>query len=58
MKLYQVVLKDILRRKKRVLYATLGVIIATMTVVGVLTIAWPDKPESMPNWKNMEPTSQ
>jgi putative ABC transport system permease protein len=39
MKIYQVVLKDILRRKKRVLYATLGVIIATMTVVGVLTIA-------------------
>lgn len=39
MKLYQVVLKDILRRKKRVLYATLGVVIATMTVVGVLTIA-------------------
>jgi putative ABC transport system permease protein len=39
MKLYQIVLKDILRRKKRVLYATLGVIIATMTVVGVVTIA-------------------
>ena len=39
MKLYQVVLKDILRRKKRVLYATIGVIIATMTVVGVITIA-------------------
>lgn len=39
MKLYQVVLKDIMRRKKRVLYATLGVIIATMTVVGILTIA-------------------
>jgi putative ABC transport system permease protein len=39
MKLYQVVLKDVLRRKKRVFYATLGVIIATMTVVGVLTIA-------------------
>jgi putative ABC transport system permease protein len=39
MNLYQIVLKDILRRKKRVLYATLGVIIATMTVVGVLTIA-------------------
>ncbi len=39
MKLYQVVLKDIRRRKKRMLYATLGVIIATMTVVGVLTIA-------------------
>src|ERR1035437_4282517 len=39
MKLYQVVLKDIWSRKKRVLYATLGVIIATMTVVGVLTIA-------------------
>ncbi len=39
MKLYQVTLKDILRRKKRVLYATLGVVIATMTVVGILTIA-------------------
>jgi len=39
MKLYQVVLKDVLRRKKRVLYATLGVVIATMTVVGILTIA-------------------
>ncbi len=39
MRLYQVVFKDILRRKKRVLYAALGVIIATMTVVGVLTIA-------------------
>lgn len=39
MKLYRVVLKDILRRKKRVLYATLGVTIATMSVVGVLTIA-------------------
>ena len=39
MKIYQVVLKDILRRKKRVLYATLGVVIATMTVVGILTIA-------------------
>lgn len=39
MKLYQVVVKDILRRKKRVLYATLGVVIGTMTVVGILTIA-------------------
>ncbi len=39
MKLYQLVFKDILRRKKRVLYATLGVVIATMTVVGILTIA-------------------
>ena len=39
MKIYQIVLKDILRRKKRVLYATLGVVIATMTVVGVVTIA-------------------
>jgi len=33
------VLKDILRRKKRVLYAALGITIASMTVVGVLTIA-------------------
>ena len=40
MKLYQIVLKDILRRKRRVLYAALGVVIGTMTVVGVLTIAF------------------
>ena len=39
MKLYQLVLKDIFRRKKRVLYAALGVIIGTMTVVGILTVA-------------------
>lgn len=39
MKLYQVVLKDILRRKRRVLYAVLGVVIGTMTVVGILTIS-------------------
>ncbi len=39
MKLYQLVLKDILRRKKRVSYATLGVVIAAMTVVSILTIA-------------------
>ncbi len=39
MKLHQVVLKDVLRRKKRVLYATVGVVIASMTVVGILTIA-------------------
>ncbi len=39
MKLYHLVLKDILRRKKRVLYAALGIVIAAMTVVGILTIA-------------------
>jgi len=39
MKLYQMVAKDAMRRKKRVLYATLGVVIGTMTVVGILTIA-------------------
>lgn len=39
MKLYQVVAKDVVRRKKRVLYAALGVLIGTMTVVGTLTIA-------------------
>jgi putative ABC transport system permease protein len=33
------VLKDIIRRKKRVLYAALGIVIAAMTVVGILTIA-------------------
>jgi putative ABC transport system permease protein len=39
MKLYQVVVKDVIRRKRRVLYATLGVIIGTATVVGILTVA-------------------
>lgn len=39
MKLYQIVAKDIIRRKKRVLYAALGVVVGTMTVVGILTIA-------------------
>ena len=39
MKLYQMVAKDIMRRKRRVLYAALGVVIGTMTVVGILTIA-------------------
>ena len=39
MKLYQVVLKDISRRKKRVIYAALGVIVGTMTVVSILTVA-------------------
>jgi len=39
MKLYQMVAKDIMRRKQRVLYAALGVVVGTMTVVGILTIA-------------------
>ncbi|MDD5312262.1 MAG: ABC transporter permease [Dehalococcoidia bacterium] len=39
MKLYEIVVKDIMRRKRRVLYAALGVVIGTMTVVGILTIA-------------------
>ena len=39
MKLYQIVAKDIMRRKRRVLYAVLGVVIGTMTVIGILTIA-------------------
>jgi putative ABC transport system permease protein len=39
MKIYSLVAKDIIRRKKRVLYATLGIVIGTMTVVGILTIA-------------------
>jgi len=38
-KLYQIVAKDTMRRKKRVLYAALGVVVGTMTVVGILTIA-------------------
>jgi len=39
MKLYQFVAKDIWRRKRRVLYAALGVVIGATTVVGILTIA-------------------
>jgi putative ABC transport system permease protein len=39
MKLYQVVVKDIMRRKKRVLYASLGVVIGVATIIAVLTIA-------------------
>jgi len=39
MKLYQVVIKDVMRRKRRVLYAALGVVIGTATVVGILTVA-------------------
>ncbi len=39
MKLYQLVLKDILRRKRRVMYAVLGVVIGTMTVVSILTVS-------------------
>jgi len=38
-KLYRIVGKDMVRRKKRVLFAALGVAIGTMTVVGILTIA-------------------
>ncbi|MFC1919718.1 ABC transporter permease [Chloroflexota bacterium] len=39
MKLYHLVFKDILRRKKRVFYAALGIVIATMTVVGIMTMS-------------------
>jgi putative ABC transport system permease protein len=39
MKFYRVVLKDVWRRKKRVLFAVIGVLIGTMTVVGIFTIA-------------------
>jgi putative ABC transport system permease protein len=39
MNIYQLVFKDIARRKKRVVYAALGVIVGTMTVVSILTVA-------------------
>jgi putative ABC transport system permease protein len=39
MKLYQLVMKDITRRKKRVLYASLCVVIGVATIIAVLTIA-------------------
>jgi putative ABC transport system permease protein len=37
MKLYQVVLKDVSRRKKRMLYAALGVVIGVAAIVAILT---------------------
>jgi hypothetical protein len=39
MKLHQMVAKDVLSRKRRVLYAALGVVVGTMTVIGILTMA-------------------
>ncbi len=39
MKLYQMVLRDVIRRKRSVLFAVIGVIIGTMTVIGIFTIA-------------------
>ena len=39
MKLYQMVIRDVIRRKRRVLFAVIGVLIGTMTVVGIFTIA-------------------
>jgi putative ABC transport system permease protein len=39
MRLYQVVVKDIMRRKKRVLYASLGVVVGITTIIAVLTVA-------------------
>lgn len=39
MKLFNVTIKDILNRKKRVLYAATGVVVGTMTVIGILTVA-------------------
>lgn len=38
MRLYAIVLKDVLRRKRRVFYAALGVLVGTMTAIGILTI--------------------
>jgi len=39
MKLYQIVMKDIRRRKKRILYASLGVVVGITTIIAVLTTA-------------------
>ena len=38
MKLYQIVVKDVTRRKKRVLYTSFGVVIGITTFVAVLTM--------------------
>jgi putative ABC transport system permease protein len=39
MKLYQIVMKDVRRRKKRILYASLGVVVGITTIIAVLTVA-------------------
>ena len=39
MKLYQIVMKDVRRRKNRILYASLGVVVGITTVIAVLTVA-------------------
>lgn len=39
MKLHRIVVKDVMRRKRRVLYAVLGVVIGIMTVISILTVA-------------------
>jgi len=39
MKLHRIVTRDVMRRKRRVSYAVLGVVIGTMTVIGILTVA-------------------
>lgn len=39
MKLHQLVLKDIIRRRNQVLFAVIGVLVGTMTVVGIFTIS-------------------
>ncbi|MBM4450570.1 MAG: ABC transporter permease [Chloroflexi bacterium] len=39
MKLHQLVIKDVVRRKRRIFYSALGVVVGTMTVVAILTMA-------------------
>jgi len=39
MELHRLVAKDVMRRKRRVLYAVLGVVIGIMTVISILTVA-------------------
>ncbi|MDO8472411.1 MAG: ABC transporter permease [Dehalococcoidia bacterium] len=39
MKLYEIVAKDALARKRRLLFAAFGIVIGMMTVVGILTVA-------------------
>lgn len=39
MRLHQIVAKDVVRRKRRVSYAVLGVVVGTMTVISILTVS-------------------
>lgn len=49
MKLYEIVGKDALARKRRLLFAAFGIVIGMMTAVGILTVARSGKAQTFLN---------